>query len=281
MAQQFYQPGDTRYGLRWQRGGYYADPYYGVGYRRGGFGWVPYTSPGNTFAQLYYQPNPVQVSVPQTTMVPQLEQRQVPVQVTRMESQVVQEQVPVSQTRMEAVQQTRRVPYAVQKPVTRRVTKYEPVDRTEYVTQEMVRPKTITRNSYKLETETREVPIEYYETEEVRTMVKVPRRVARFEPYTVEKLVPRTVHSPVVLSYYDPYSDALQYQSSFVTPATSETVTYGAGKPVTPEISSDTLPDGDEGGSVLRQKTVFPEVEGSEDESAEAEPLGLSGPDGT
>ncbi len=204
MTQQYYQPGDTRYHLRWQSSGYMTDPYGNSAYRRGGLGWVPYTSAGSTYNQLVYQPNPVQVSVPSTQMVPEVQQQQVPVQITRMESQRVDEQVPVTTTRMEAVQQTRRVPYSVQKPVIRRVENKVPVTRTEYVQQEMVRPKTIKRTTYKLETREREVPVQYYETQSVTTTVRVARRV--WEPYVVERLVPRTVQTPVVLSYYDPYS---------------------------------------------------------------------------
>lgn len=253
VAQQYYQPGDTRYGLRWLRGGYQVDPMGLGGYRRGGLGWVPYTSPGTTYAQLAYQPNPVQVSVPRTQLMPQVAQRQVPVQVTRMQSQMVQQQVPVTSTRMEAVQERRSVPYTVQRPVTRRVEKVEPVDRIEWVEQEMVRPKTVERTSYKLETVEKEVPVQFYETESVVTKVKVPRRVARYEPYTVRKLVPRTVHSPVVQTYYDAYSQPISMGYSGWLPGTitssapssSEKVTYGAAKPAVEEEddpSSDELP---------------------------------------
>ncbi|MEM8734085.1 MAG: hypothetical protein AAGG44_07680 [Planctomycetota bacterium] len=246
VAQQYYQPGDTRYGLRWMQGGYQVDALGNAGYRRGGLGWVPYTSAGSTFAQLQYRPNPVQVSVPQTQMVPQTHQQQVPVQVTRMQNEIVQQQVPVTRSRMEAVQQTRRVPYSVQKPVTRFVEKKEPVERVEWVEQEMVRPKTVTRTSYKLETVEKEVPVQYYETESVTTTVKVPRRVPRYEEYQVTRLVPRTVSSPVVLNYYDPYATPISqgystWLSSSSVPASSESVQYGTAKPAVedPEAASD------------------------------------------
>jgi hypothetical protein len=254
VAQQYYQPGDTRYGLRWLGRGYQADASGNLGIRRGGLGWVPYTSPGSTFAQLQYQPNPVQVAVPQTQLMPQVQQQQVPVQVTRLQNEMVQQQVPVTRTRMEAVQETRRVPYTVQRPVTRRVEKKEPIDRVEWVEQEMVRPKTVTRTSYKLETVEKEVPVQFYETESVTTTVRVPRRVPRYETYTVRKLVPRTVQSPVVLSFYDPYSMPLSqgysnWSSSTptVAPASSESVTYGQAKPVVddPEEETNAEAEGD------------------------------------
>lgn len=254
VAQQYYQPGDTRYGLRWLGSGYQADATGNLGYRRGGLGWVPYTSPGSTFAQLQYRPNPVQVAVPRTQLMPQVQQQQVPVQVTRMQNEMVQQQVPLTRTRMEAVQQTRRVPYSVQRPVTRRVENKEPIDRIDWVEQEMVRPKIVTRTSYKLETVEKEVPIQFYETQSVTTTVRVPRRVPRYEAYTVRKLVPRTVQSPVVLSFYDPYSmplsqgySTISSSTPTVAPAVSESVTYGQAKPVVedPEVEGDSEAESD------------------------------------
>jgi hypothetical protein len=250
-VQQFMQPGDTRYGLRYLPGGYNVDPTGMGAYRRGGFGWVPYTSPGQTFAQLQYQPNPVQVAVPQTTLMPQVQQTQVPVQVTKMHSEVVQQQIPYNVTRYEPVQQTRKVPYSVQRPVTRHVERKVPVDKTEWVTQEMIRPKTVQRTSYKLETVTQEVPVQYYETEAITTTVKVPRRVARYEPYTVRRLVPRVVQSPVIHTYTDPYAVPLSLgQSSWMpvigstssAPAngtSSEKVTYGDSRPAEASASDN------------------------------------------
>ncbi|MFK7734439.1 MAG: hypothetical protein AB8B50_00325 [Pirellulaceae bacterium] len=286
VAQQYHQPGDTRYGLRWLGSGYQADALGNLGYRRGGLGWVPYTSPGSTFAQMQYRPNPVQVAVPQTQMVPQVQQQQVPVQVTRMQSEMVQQQVPITQTRMEAVQATRRVPYTTQRPVTRRVENKEPVDRIEWVEQEMVRPKTVTRTSYKLETVEKEVPIQFYETESVTTTVRVPRRVPRYEAYTVRKLVPRTVQSPVVLSFYDPYSMPLSQGYSnwstttpTVAPAASESVTYGQAKPVVESPEPDAEEENESASGELpsqrlrKVETVEPaEVDGTSD--------GLNGDDG-
>ena len=234
VAQQFYQPGDTRYGLRYLPGGMNVDPTGMAAYRRGGFGWVPYTSPGQTFAQLQYQPNPVQVAVPQTSYMPQVVQQQVPVQVTRVENQLVQQQVPVNVTKMQPVEQRRRVPYAVQKPVTRYVENKVPVDKVEWVEQEMVRPKTVQRTSYKLETVEKEVPVQFYETEEVKTKVRVRRDVPEYEPYTVRRLVPRTVQSPVTLSYVDPYAVPLsQGRTSWMPIIGSERVlSVGPGVPV-------------------------------------------------
>ncbi len=240
VAQQYFQPGDTRYGLRYLPGGYNLDPTGMAAYRRGGFGWVPYTSPGNTITQLQYQPNPVQVAVPQTTLMPQVVQQQVPVQVTRMEQQVVQQQVPVNVTRMQAVEQRRRVPYSVQKPVTRYVENKVPVDTVEWVEQEMVRPKTVQRTSYKLETVEQDVPVQYYETEAIKTKVQVPRRVAEYEPYTVRKLVPRTVQMPITLNYYDPYAVPLSQGTRAWMPAVSETViARGEGVPATSSNSAE------------------------------------------
>lgn len=285
VAQQYYQPGDTRYGLKFVPGGYTVNPN-GVGaYRRGGLGWVPYTSQGNTFAQMQYQPNPVEVAVPRTSLMPQIQQQQVPVTTTRMESQVVQEQVPVTTTRMEAIQQTRRVPYTTQRPVTRRVENMVPVDKVEWVEQEMVRPKTVERTSYKVETVERDVEVRYYETEEVVNVVKVPRRVARYEPYIVRKTVPRVVNSPVVLSYQDPYAIPMAMGQTSWMPAvsdstlstspsrSSEKVTYGEGRPVDESISpsddpADVAPSLDDSSSQRLKKveTVDPE------QDAESEP---------
>jgi hypothetical protein len=239
VAQQYYQPGDTRYGLRWVPGGFNTDPTGMGAYRRGGLGWVPYTSPGNTFAQLMYQPNPVQVAVPQTTLMPQVQQVQVPVTVTKMQAEVVQQQVPVNTTRMEATQETRRVPYSVQRPVVQRIERMVPVDRIEYVEQEMVRPKTVQRTSYKIETRERDVPVQFYETEAIKSTVRVARRVPRYEEYEVLKLVPRVVQSPMVLSYVDPYSVPLSMGVSPWLPSSggtgsgsNETVTYGQSRPL-------------------------------------------------
>jgi len=244
VAQQFYQPGDVRYGLRYQQGGLSVDPTGMAAYRRGGFGWVPYSAPGQTFAQLQYQSNPVQVAVPQTTYMPQVVQQQVPIQVTRVESQVVQEQVPVNVTKYQPVEQRRRVPYSVQKPVTRYIENKVPVDKVEWVEQEMVRPKTVQRTSYKLETVEREVPVQFYETEAVKTKVRVPRQVAEYEPYTVRRLVPRTVQMPTTLSYVDPYAVPLsQGRSSWMPIIGSETViSLGAGVPVPSSSSSIPAP---------------------------------------
>lgn len=264
VAQQYYQPGDTRYGLRWMSGGYSTNAL-GVGaYRRGGLGWVPYTSQGSTYAQLSYQPNPVQVAVPTTSMVPQVQQTQVPVQVTRMQNEVVQQQVPTNITRMEAVQQVRKVPYSIQKPVTRRVEHKVPV--VQWVEQEMVRPKTVKRTSYKLETRERVVPIRYYETEAVRTKVKVPRRIAVREPYTITRMVPRTVQSPVTLSYYDPYAVPLSQGRSSWKPiigTPTETILYGESRPAgsEPQQSLKKVDLGD----------PAPETDGSDPENVEAE----------
>lgn len=234
VAQQFYQPGDVRYGLRYQPSGLTFDPTGMGAYRRGGFGWVPYTAPGQTYAQLQYQPNPVPVAVPQTSYMPQVVQQQVPVQVTRLENQVVQQQVPYSVTKLQAIEQRRRVPYSVQKPVTRIVENKVAVDKVEWVEQEMVRPKTVQRTSYKVEIVEKEVPVQFYETEEVKTKVKVPRKVAEYQPYTVKVLIPRTVQMPTTLSYVDPYAIPLsQGRSAWMPIIGGETViSRGPGVPV-------------------------------------------------
>jgi YTV len=255
VAQQFYQPGDTRYGLRYLPGGYGVDPT-GLGaYRRGGFGWVPYTSPGNTFAQLAYQPNPVQVSVPQTTLMPQVVQQQVPVQVTRMESQVVQQQIPVNVTKLVPVEERRKVPYAVQKPVTRVIENKVPIDSVEWVEQEMVRPKTVQKTSYKLETAEKEVTVQYFETQEVKTKVKVPRQIAEYEPYTVRRLVPRTVQIPLSLNYYDPYSVSIGQGTSAWMPNGETVISRGEGVPVNKSPAAEDQP------GVKSRSVEKPEVE--------------------
>ena len=238
VAQQFYQPGDVRYGLRYQPGGLTFDPTGMGAYRRGGFGWVPYTAPGQTYAQLQYQPNPVQVAIPQTSYMPQVVQQQVPVQVTRMENQVVQQQVPYSVTKYQAVEQRRRVPYSVQKPITRTIDNKVAVDKVEWVEQEMVRPKTVQRTSYKVETKEKDVTIQFYETEEVKTTVRVPRRVAEYQPYQIKVLVPRTVQMPTTLNYVDPYAVPLSQGRNSWMPVIGEIVTRGPAVPVESSSSS-------------------------------------------
>ena len=285
MAQQYYQPGDTRYGLRWVPGGYTANPNGMGAYRRGGLGWVPYTSPGTAYTQLMYQPNPVQVAVPQTTLIPQVQQVQVPVTVTKLQTEVVQQQVPVNTTRMEAIQQTRKVPYTTQRPVVERVERVVPVDRVEYVEQEMVRPKTVQRTSYKIETREREVPVQFYETEAIKTTVRVARRVPRYEEYEVLKLVPRVVQWPVVLSYADPYSVPLSMGVSPWMPTVnggsvnggsnngSEVITYGQARPVIEspsdiDSSSGSSSDSASGQRLRKVETVDPNTQ---DELPDAE----------
>jgi hypothetical protein len=103
----------------------------------------------------------------------------------------------------------------------------------------MVRPKTVERTSYKLETVETPVTVKYYENEAFKVKVTTPRRVQRQVPYEVKVRTPRVVHSPVVLSYSDPYSATSLWSSPVVSssvesvPAASEKVTYGASKPVT------------------------------------------------
>lgn len=273
VAQQFYQPGDVRYGLRYMPGGLSVDPTGMAGYRRGGFGWVPYTSPGNTFAQLQYQPNPVQVTVPQTSLMPQIVQQQVPVQVTRLQAEVVQQQVPVSVTKLQPVEERRRVPYSVQKPVTRYVENKVPVDKVEWVEQEMVRPKTVQRTSYKLETIEREVPVHYYETQEVKRKIKVPRQVAEYEPYTVRRMVPRTIQVPSALSYYDPYSGALS-RSSLMPQVTESVISYGEGVPVKPAESTPAeSKEAEPKAGIKSMKIEAPETGGAPSDASETEEL--------
>ncbi len=281
-VQQYQQPGDTRYGLRYVPGGYSVDPT-GLGaYRRGGFGWVPYTSPGNTFAQLQYQPNPVQVAVPQTTLMPQVQQAQVPVQVTKLQSEVVQQQIPINVTRYEPVQQTYKVPYAVQKPVVRRIERKVPVDKTQYVEQEMIRPKTVQRTSYKLETITEQVPVTVYETEAFATTVKVPRQVARYEPYTVRRLVPRVVQSPVIQTYNDPYAYPLSLGHSSWMPSvgsSGEIVTFGESRPAD-STSSESSSTGSQSLRKIEMEEIKPPVKGPMDEEPAKDQLDLSPSDG-
>lgn len=273
VAQSIYQPGDTRYGLRWMGGGLTTNEFGQTGFRRGGLGWVPYTSPGTMQAQVFYQPNPVQVTVPQTTLMPQVQQVQVPVQVTRMQNEVVQTQVPYNVTRMEPVYESRKVPVTVQKPVTQTMTRKVPVDRVEWVEQVMVRPKTIERTSYKLETIEQPVTVRYYENEAFPVKVRTPRRVLRYEPYEVRVRTPRVVQSPVVLSYSDPYSASSVWSAPVVNstsspgtssdsvPNVSERVTYGAAKPVVePEGGSVDSSPSDAGNGAADRASQKPEM---------------------
>ncbi len=263
VAQQFYQPGDVRYGLRYQPGGLTFDPTGMGAYRRGGFGWVPYSAPGQTYAQLQYQPNPVQVAIPQTSYMPQVVQQQVPVQVTRMESQVVQQQVPYSVTKLQAVEQRRRVPVTVQKPVTRTIDNKVAVDKVEWVEQEMVVPETVQRTTYKLETKEKEVTVQFYETEEVRTKVRVARKIPEYQEYEVKVLVPRTVQLPTALNYVDPYGIRIGEARSNWMPIIS-------GEIVTPVVGSSSSPN-----SVPEQ--IFKKIEAS-DPKKKSEPESVKPP---
>ena len=131
VAQPVFQPGDTRWGLRWQGAGVTTNQFGQTAFRRGGLGWVPFTSPGTMQAQVQFQSNPVQVSIPQTSLMPQVQNVQI------AGSEVVQTQVPVNVTRMEQVVETRKVPHTVQRPVTQTVTRKVPVERVEWVEQVM------------------------------------------------------------------------------------------------------------------------------------------------
>ena len=102
----------------------------------------------------------------------------------------------------------------------------------------MVRPKTVQRTSYKVETKEKEVAIQFYETEEVRTKVKVPRKVAEYQPYHVKVLVPRTVQMPTTLSYVDPYAVPISQGRNSWMPVIDEIVTRGLGVPVEGSSSS-------------------------------------------
>jgi hypothetical protein len=150
-----------------------------------------------------------------------------------MENQVVQQQIPYNVTKYQAVEQRRRVPYSVQRPVTRTIENKVPVDKVEWVEQEMVRPKTVQRTSYKVETKEKDVEVQFYETEAVTTKVKVPRKVAEYQPYHVKVMVPRTVQMPVTLSYVDPYAVPISQGRNSWMPVIGDVVTYGAGVPVT------------------------------------------------
>jgi hypothetical protein len=116
----------------------------------------------------------------------------------------------------------------------------------------MVRPKTIERTSFRTETVERPVTVRYFENEAFQVKVSRPRRVLRYEPYEVRVRTPRTVQSPVVLSYSDPYSAASSWSappsSSAVSsePTVRESVTYGAAKPVV-EIESGEASPSDQG----------------------------------
>ena len=85
-----------------------------------------------------------------------------------------------------------------------------------------------------METVEKEVPVQFYETEEVKTKVRVQRQVAEYEPYTVRRLIPRTVQMPVTLSYVDPYAVPLsQGRNSWMPIIGSERVlSVGPGVPV-------------------------------------------------
>ncbi len=227
VAQNYYVPGTSRYRLGFLPGGTAVDTATGLPfYHRSQFGWLPTQQPGAIVTSSYYQPNYQQIAVPQTSYMPVVQQQQVPVQVTRTENEVVQQQVPVNVTRMEPVQERRMVPYTTSRPVQQYVENKVPVERVEYVPQEIVQPKTVTRTTYKQETVEQEVQVGYWEMEEVRTPVRVPRTVIDYEPVEVRRMVPKTVYSPVTLNYYDPYSTAIsQGYSSFLPILPAPTVT--------------------------------------------------------
>ena len=164
VAQQYVQPGDVRYHLRWQRGGYDANPYSGYqNYQRGGLGWVPYQAPGQNFSQVQYQPNLQQVAVPQQSFMPQTISQQVPVQSTRMQTEMVQQQVPVTSTRMENQVISQQVPITTTRMQSEMVQQQVPITRTRMENQVV----------------TQQVPVRTERMEEFRETVKVPTTVQK------------------------------------------------------------------------------------------------------
>jgi len=164
VAQQYVQPGDVRYHLRFQRGGYDTNPYNGYqSYQRGGLGWVPYQAAGQNFSQVQYQPNLQQVAVPQQSFMPQTISQQVPIQSTRMQTEMVQQQVPVTSTRMENQIVSQQVPVT-----------------TTRMQQEMVQQQVpITRTRMENQVVTQQVPVRTERMEEYQEKIKVPTTVQK------------------------------------------------------------------------------------------------------
>ena len=200
VAQQYVQPGDVRYHLRWQRGGYDINPLNGTqNYQRGGLGWVPYQAPSQNFAQLQYQPNYQQVAVPQQSFMPQTISQQVPVQSTRLQTEMVQQQVPVTTTRLENQVISQQVPVTSTRMQSEMVQQQVPVTSTRMENQVV----------------TQQVPIQTQRMEAVQEKVMVPT--------TVQKPVTRKVAR-----------ERIEYvPETHVRPVQTQTTTYK------PEIVSE------------------------------------------
>ena len=200
VAQQYVQPGDVRYHLRWQRGGYDINPLNGTqNYQRGGLGWVPYQAPSQNFAQVQYQPNYQQVAVPQQSFMPQTISQQVPVQSTRLQTEMVQQQVPVTTTRLENQVISQQVPVTSTRMQSEMVQQQVPVTSTRMENQVV----------------TQQVPIQTQRMEAVQEKVMVPT--------TVQKPVTRKVAR-----------ERIEYvPETHVRPVQTQTTTYK------PEIVSE------------------------------------------
>jgi hypothetical protein len=230
-AQQYYQPGNTRYRPRIVGGGYTTDPRTGQSvWRRGGLGFAPITAQGNAYTALQYQPNYQQVAIPQTTYVPEVVQQSTPFQVQRMESEVVQQQVPVQVQKMQAVQEQRMVPYSVEKPVQRYVEKKVPVTRTEYVPVEHVRQVRLQRQRIVTETATREVPITRNWVDTIEETVRVPVKYSRVVkvPEIRQVMKTRVVRKPI--AYVDPFLSNINGVTT--TSGYSPSMSYSSSAPV-------------------------------------------------
>jgi len=164
VAQQYIQPGDVRYHLRWQRAGYDINPLNGTqNYQRGGLGWVPFQAPSQNFAQVQYQPNYQQVAVPQQSFMPQTISQQVPVQSTRLQTEMVQQQVPVTTTRMENQVISQQIPVTSTRMQSEMVQQQVPVTTTRMENQVV----------------TQQVPIQTQRMEAVQEKVMVPKTVQK------------------------------------------------------------------------------------------------------
>jgi hypothetical protein len=199
VAQQYVQPGDVRYHLRWQQGGYGVNPATGLqNWQRGGLGWTPYQAPSQAFAQVQYQPNYQQVAVPQTSYMPQTYSQQVPITSTRMQTEMVQQQVPVTTTRMESQLVSQQIPVTSTRMQSEMIQQQVPITTTRMENQVV----------------TQQVPVQTHRMQAVQEKVMVPQTVQK----QVVRKVPRERVDYVAETHVRPISTQYTtYKSEVMT----------------------------------------------------------------
>lgn len=210
-TQQVLKPGACVTRLRWMPGGWAVDEATGVQVRRiAGFRWVQERTPDTYESYRVWRPNLVQVQVPQTVMMPQVETRKVPIQTVRYEQVEEVHKVPVQVCRMVRQEMVRKVPVQTQR------IQYE--DRVEQVPVQVCRRVTT------------------QETREVRRVVakRVPVTCTYRVPHTTWRLVPVDPYTGEVLSSSTPV-----YDEGVPAPAATDQGQVGQPTPV-PALERET-----------------------------------------